>query len=94
MASTALPPIYAKAIIGEDLSLPEEPVASHFLGRKEAFVEAVAGRAGRGAGSISFGTLDGCFADGVTYAGLYDKDLTPMQAYEAVKNTLIRMAKN
>lgn len=59
-----------------------------------AVVEAVAGRAGRGAGSISFGTLDGCFADGVTYAGLYDKDLTPMQAYEAVKNTLIRMAKN
>ena len=59
-----------------------------------AVVEAVAGRAGRGAGSVSFGTLDGCFVDGITYAGLYDKELNPVPAYEAVKNTLIRMAKN
>lgn len=58
-----------------------------------AVVEVVTSRAGRGARSLSFGTLNGSFSGGVTYAGLYDGDLLPAPAYEAVKQVLIQTAK-
>ena len=58
-----------------------------------AVVEAVTSRAGRGVRSLSFGTLNGSFSGGVTYAGLYDGDLLPAPAYEAVKQVLIQTAK-
>ena len=58
-----------------------------------AVTEIVAAKAGRGACSLGFGNLDGSYTDGDTYAGLYPREGLALPAYDAVREVLLRCAK-